>query len=162
MQKLLKISIFFLLFSACTGQANSGEYLFKKYFEVFPIQISEETNRTEPLLRPAYEAYSTQDYTTVLKITSDFTRNVAELPVVMMAQSMGYIFADSLEQADHTLAVLEAHPIIGDNATWYRALLKVKEEDFKAAINYLDQVPRLGDSELTSKAAALKSELEQN
>ena len=65
---------------------------------------------------------------------------------------------DSLDAADDNLEILEAHPEIGDEATWYRGLIRVRREEFAAARPILEQAKRYYDPAITATVDSLLRE----
>lgn len=157
MHRLLILTFIFI--GACAQKQPLGVLLFDEYFEVYPIELNERSLQSIPELVPAYEAYQKGDYATVVEVAGDFTRNVQMLPLPMMALSMGYMKIDSLEQADETLKILEAHPDIGDESSWFRALIAVKQGQFEKAKGLFGEAKRMYDPVLIEKSERILLEL---
>ena len=145
--------------SGCGPDATPGEELYERHFRPYPIVLSPEAIDAQPELRAAYEAYQSRRYDTVVAVTRRYTDEVARVPLVMMALAMGYLQVDSLAAADDVLAILEAHPDIGDDASWYRGLIAVNRGEFARARRMLATAKRHYDPALSDRVDAVVAQL---
>lgn len=143
----------------CRPAVTRGELLYERHFHPYPIVLSPEAIAAQPELAAAYEAYRSGRYDTVVAVTRRYTDGVARVPLVMMALAMGYMHEDSLAAADDVLAVLEAHPDLGDDASWYRGLILVRRGEFARARGVLATAKRHYDRALSDRVNAVIARL---
>ena len=133
------VVLFIVFLSACQSEPDY-QALYDKYYEPYEVQLRQNAEVSYPMLDTAYQAYLSEDFETVDRLTTKFLDEYFSVPQVMFAQTIAFVELGKDEAAISNFKTLAMHPFLGARAKWYRGLVHLRRGELADARQLFEEL----------------------
>ena len=148
-----------LLYWSVNSGASDPAALYASNYEPYQLELTQRGGGEQSRMQAAEDAYRSGDFAAALPLLEELQAADPQDAQLGLALAITHWERGEEDVALRMLSELSGHPLLSDQANWYRGLILLKEGQSEAAKAALEEVAKEEGSHLANKATTLLEKL---